>query len=109
MGRSIAPDNTVSVTEASQRGVAALVREASSGQDVIVSRRGSPVAAVIGVSRLAELEELERDLRSATLVLSRSFADSGGRTSLDEAIASLGFDRATLESELAADLAAGRL
>lgn len=99
--------STVTVTEASKRGVPALVRDASAGRNVIVSRWGAPVAAVVGVARLAELEELERDLRSAALVLSRAFTDTGERTSLDDAIAALGFDRATLETELDADLAAG--
>jgi hypothetical protein len=63
---------------------------------------------VVGVNRLAELEELERDLRSAALVLSRALTDTGEPTSLDDAIVALGFDRAALEAELDADLAAGR-
>lgn len=100
--------STVTVTEASKRGVAALIRDASDGHNVIVSRWGSPVAAVVGVARLAEIEELERDLRSAALVLSRALTDTGERTSLDDAIVALGFDRATLEAELDADVAAGR-
>lgn len=105
---SLVSGTAVSVTEASRRGVAGLVRDAGAGQDVIVSRWGAPVAAVVGVDRLAELEELERDLRSTALVLSRAFTDTGERTSLDDAISALGFDRATLEAELDADLAAGR-
>lgn len=108
MAATFATSSTVTVTEASRRGVAALVRDASAGHNVIVSRFGSPAAAVVGVSRLAELEELERDLRSAVLVLSRAFTDDGHRTSLDDAIAALGFDRAQLEAELDADIAAGR-
>lgn len=108
MTTPFATSSTVTVTEASKRGVAALVRDASAGQNVLVSRWGAPVAAVVGVSRLQELEELERDLRSAALVLSRAFTDAGERTSLDDAIVALGFDRATLEAELDAELAAGR-
>jgi len=96
------------VTEASRRGVAALVREAGEGRDVIVARHGAPVAAVVGMARLAELEELERDLRSAALVLARLATDTGERTDLDAAIAAFGYDRVELEAELDADLAAGR-
>lgn len=99
---------TVSVTVASARGVAALVREADEGHDVVVARRGRPVAAIVGMRRLAELQELESDLRSAALVLSRMATDTGERTDLDSVIASLGFDRAELEAEVAAELAPGR-
>lgn len=107
MTRAFPTSSTVTVAEASKRGVAALVRDASAGQNVLVSRWGVPIAAVVSVSRLAELEELERDLRSTALVLSRALTDSGERTSLDDAIVALGFDRATLEAELDIELAAG--
>ncbi len=99
---------TVSVTDASARGVAGLVREAEEGHEVIVARHGHPVAAVIGMTRFENLRELERDLRSACLVLARAASDNGIRTSLDDAISAFGFDRAELEAELDADLAAGR-
>jgi prevent-host-death family protein len=99
---------TISVTAASARGVAGLVRDAEDGHDVVVARRGEPVAAIVGMTRLAQLRELEQDLRSAALVLARAATDSGARVSLDEAIAAFGFDRAELEAELDADLAAGR-
>jgi hypothetical protein len=63
---------------------------------------------VIGMERLAQLQELEHDLRSAALVLSRLATDDGRRRDLDEVIAMFGFDRADLEAELDTDLAAGR-
>ncbi len=98
----------LSVTQAAQRGIPAIVRSASEGHDFVVERRGHALAAIVGMRRLAELEELERDLRSAALVLSRFATDSGRRVDLDEVIAAFGFDRAELESELDADLAAER-
>ena len=98
----------VSVTDAAARGVAGLVREAEEGHEVIVARYGHPVAAVIGMSRFDGLRELERDLRSACLVLARAASDNGARTSLDDVISAFGFDRAQLEAEVDADLAAGR-
>ena len=99
---------TVSVTEAAERGVPALVRDASGGQDIVVARRGEPVAAVVGMKRLAEIQELERDLRSAALVMARLATDDGRHRSLDEVIALFGFDRDELEAELDADIASGR-
>jgi prevent-host-death family protein len=100
--------SSVSVTEAARRGVAGLVRDAEAGQDIVVARRGQPVAAVIGMRRLTQLRELERDLRDVALVLARAATDNGHRTDLDSAIAAFGFARAELEAELDDDLAAGR-
>ena len=100
---------TVTVTEASRLGISDLIRRAGAGNDIVVERHGTPVAAVVGLARFAELEELEHDLRSTALVLSRLATDSGSRTDLDQVIASLGFERADLEAELDADLRAGRI
>jgi antitoxin (DNA-binding transcriptional repressor) of toxin-antitoxin stability system len=99
---------TVSVTEAAERGVSAIVRAAGEGHDIVVERHGQAVAAVVGMQRISELAELEADLRSAALVLSRLATDDGRRTDLDEVIAAFGYDRAELEAELDADIAAGR-
>ena len=106
MVKTLSTAETVSVTEASERGVSAIVRSASEGRDILVERRGRPVAAVIGMHRLLEIQELERDLRSATLAFCRLATDTGRRTSLDAVITSLGFDRAELEAELDSELAA---
>lgn len=98
----------ISVTEAASRGVAGLIMDAEAGADVVVSRRGQPVAAVVSTRQLDQLRSLEGDLRDAALVIVRAATDSGVRGSLDEAISAFGFNRADLEAELDADLAAGR-
>lgn len=98
----------ISVTEASARGVAGLIKDAEAGADVVVSRHGRPVAAVVSTRQLDRLRELESDLRDAALVVVRAATDTGVRISLDDALTAFGFDRAELEAELAADLAAGR-
>jgi len=99
---------TVSVTEAAARGVASLVRAAEEGAEILVARRGHPVAAVVGMSRLQRLGELESDLRDISLVIARMATDSGERVELAQVIAAFGFNRAELAAELEADLAAGR-
>jgi antitoxin (DNA-binding transcriptional repressor) of toxin-antitoxin stability system len=99
---------TLSVTEAAARGVSAIVRAAGEGHDIVVERHGHAIAAVVGMERLSALTELEADLRSAALVLSRLATDGGGRSDLDDAIAVFGFNRTELETELDTDLAAGR-
>lgn len=94
----------ITVTDAAALGVPALVRGAEEGDDVLVTRRGAPVAYVVGVERIARLNRLEAELRNAVLVLTRSATDTGARTSLDEAMTSFGFSRAELEAELEAEL-----
>ena len=104
---STAFESTVSVTDASKRGISRIVADAESGAGVVVERRGKPAAVIVGMNRIQSILEREDDLRSAALVLSRAATDTGSRTSLDEVISALGFDRAELEAELEADQAVG--
>jgi hypothetical protein len=50
--------------------------------------------------RINKLEEFAQDLRSAAIVLARQANDNGKRSTLDEVITELGFDRESLEAEL---------
>jgi prevent-host-death family protein len=86
----------LSVTEAAQRGVARLVAAAEQGTDLVVTRRHQPVAAVVSIRRLSELEEATADLRDLALVLARSVTDTGERVSLDEVLAAFGHTRESL-------------
>jgi len=86
----------LSVTEAAQRGVAGLVAEAERGSDLVVTRRHRPVAAVVGIDRLAELEQAAADLRDLALALARVATDAGRRTSLDEVLTAFGHTRESL-------------
>ncbi|MGP3963358.1 type II toxin-antitoxin system prevent-host-death family antitoxin [Nonomuraea sp. 3N208] len=86
----------LSVTEAAQRGVARLVADAEQGTDLVVTRRHQPVAAVVSIRRLNELEEAAADLRDLALVLARSVTDTGERVSLDEVLAAFGHTRESL-------------
>jgi prevent-host-death family protein len=86
----------VSVTEATRRGVAGLVADAEAGSDLVVTRRQRPVAAVVSMGRLAELEETADGLRDLALVLARAVTDAGGRTSLDDVLEAFGHTRESL-------------
>lgn len=106
MSASHLPDaHVLSVTEAAAKGVPALLRQAERGEGVVVARRGVPVACLVSMDRLREMDDLEADLRDTALVLARMLGDTGTRLELDDAITALGFDRSDLERELAAQIA----
>jgi prevent-host-death family protein len=86
----------LSVTEATKRGVAGLVSDAEKGNAVVVTRHHKPVAAVVGIDRLKELDEAAADLRDLALVLARAADDSGRRTSLDDVLTAFGHTRESL-------------
>jgi antitoxin (DNA-binding transcriptional repressor) of toxin-antitoxin stability system len=86
----------VSVSEATQRGVAGLVADAEHGSEVVVTRRNQAVAAVVSMQRLNEIEEAASDLRDLALVLARTATDSGARTPLDEVLKAVGHTRESL-------------
>ncbi|TLP66180.1 type II toxin-antitoxin system prevent-host-death family antitoxin [Microbispora triticiradicis] len=86
----------LSVTEAAQRGVARLVADAERGTDLVVTRRHQPVAAVVSIRRLEELEEAAADLRDLALVLARSVTDTGERVPLDDVLSAFGHTRESL-------------
>ena len=100
--------HVISVTDAAKSGLPKLLREVEHGEDVVVERHGKAVAAVVSMRHLDQIRRLEADLRESALLLARAATDTGHRTDLDEVLTTLGFDRAQLEAELDADLAAGR-
>lgn len=96
---------TYSVTEAAERGLPYVIRSANAGTDIVIERYGKPQAVIVGIERITKLEELERDLQSAALVLSRVVTDSGNRTDIDAVIKHFGFDPAELREEAATEFA----
>lgn len=99
---------TFSITEAAERGLPSVIRSANAGTDIVIERHGKPQAVIVGIERIAKLEELERDLQSAALVLSRVVTDSGKRTDIDTVIKHFGFDPAELREEAATEFAASQ-
>ncbi len=87
----------LSVTDATGKGVAGLVKEAEAGRDVVVERRNKPVAAVVGVDRLNRIEQLEEDLLDALVVLTRAVDDTGERFTFDEVLERFGMTREDLD------------
>lgn len=108
MSSSLPFAETVSVTEASERGLSAVIRSAVEGRDIVIERHGRPQAVIIGMDRIERIQELERDLQSAALILSRIATDNGNRTDLDAVIEAFGFNRTDLQAELDADIKASR-
>lgn len=95
---SLAEAEPLPIAEASRRGVSKLVADAENGHATILRRHAEPVAAVISFRELQRLQGLERDLVDVALALARAATDTGRRTSLDEAIESMGFTRDQLTS-----------
>lgn len=86
----------ISVTDASRRGVAQLVTTAEHGERVIVTRHHQPIAAVVSIGELREVEATLDDLRDLALVLARQATDTGRRTSFDDVLAAFGHTRESL-------------
>jgi hypothetical protein len=95
-------NDLISISEATRRGVARLASEAESGQDRVLLRNNRPVAAVVSMKRLAELDELrqlEEDLLDITLAAARMVTDDGSRHGLDEVLARFGYTREDLREQ----------
>jgi prevent-host-death family protein len=88
-------NDMVSVTEASNRGVSWLIKEAGSGRNVVVVKNNTPAAVVVGpqvMERLQHVDEIEEDLRLWALTLTRIATDTGERFDLRDIAAKLGVD-----------------
>lgn len=82
----------ISITEAVNRGLSRLVRDAESGRVPILLRNNRPVAAIVSIERLQELD----DARDLALVAARMLTESGDRSSLDEVLQAFGYTREDL-------------
>jgi prevent-host-death family protein len=86
----------ISISDAAKLGVSALVRAAEEGQEPILLRNSKPVAAIVSMERLDQLQQLEEDLRDASLVAARMLTTGPARHSLDDVLAQFGFSREQL-------------
>jgi len=93
---NIDSDSLLSISEASRRGVSALIRAAELGHDQIVLRNNKPVAAVVSMRRMEETQRLREDLADITMLAARMLTASGGMWSLDDVLDEFGFTRGEL-------------
>jgi prevent-host-death family protein len=83
----------ISITDASRLGISALIREAESGHEQVVLRNNKPVAAVVSMERLEQLQRLEEDLADVSLAAARMLTTGPARHSFDEVLERLGYTR----------------
>lgn len=91
---------TLTITEASRRGISDLVASAEAGRSIPISRHGRVVAEIVSSQEMEKLRQDQELLRDAALVITRFTTDSGVRTDLDQAMQAFGLDRAELESAI---------
>ena len=94
----IGDTNLVSLSDANEVGVIALVRKADQGRDQIILREGQPVAVVMNAERFERLQQLEEDLIDLTLAASRMMTTGPNRYSLDEVLKQFGYSREDLRN-----------
>ena len=92
-------DDLISISDANRLGVSALIREAEAGRDRVLLRNNKPVAAVISVKRLEQLQQLQEDLIDFSLASARRLTTGLGRHSLDEVLAQFGYSREQLREQ----------
>ncbi len=93
---AIDTSDLISISDASKLGVSGLIRQAEQGRDRVVLRNNKPVAAVISMERLGQLQELQEELLDISLVAARMFTTSEQRHSLDEVLFQFGYTREQL-------------
>jgi prevent-host-death family protein len=89
----------ISISEANKLGVSGLVRQAEAGHEQVVLRNNKPVAAVVSMKRLEQLQQLQEDMLDLSLAVARMLSTGPERHSLDEVLAQFGYTREQL-SEL---------
>jgi prevent-host-death family protein len=79
------------IAEANRLGVSGLVREAEQGHEQVLLRNNKPVAAMVSMERLEQLQRLEEDLLDIVLASARMLTTGPRRHSLDEVLERFGY------------------
>ena len=88
----------ISVEDAEQFGVDHLVDEVEQGREWIIVRDGEPVAAVVDLARLDDLERTREDLLDLSLAAARMLTTGPERHSLDTVLTEFGYTREELRA-----------
>jgi antitoxin (DNA-binding transcriptional repressor) of toxin-antitoxin stability system len=83
----------LSLSDANKRGISGLARDAEEGREHVLLRNNRPVAAVISIKRLEQLQQLEDDVVDASLAAARVLMTGPRRHSLDDVLARFGYTR----------------
>lgn len=86
----------ISVSDASSKGLSAVVDDASVHGYTIISRRNIPAVAVVSMERYTALQEAEENARDLSVLVSRMLDDDGTRVSLDDVLDKFGYTREDL-------------
>ena len=86
----------ISISDAAKLGVSGLVRDAEAGHERVLLRNNKPVAAIVSMDRLEQLQQLEEDLLDVSLAAARMLTTGPERYSLDEVLARFGYTREQL-------------
>lgn len=89
----------ISISDAGKLGISALVKAAEQGEQRVLMRNSTPVAALVGIEALERTEELEERLLDMSLALTRLIAADKRRHGLDDVLDRFGFTREELERE----------
>jgi antitoxin (DNA-binding transcriptional repressor) of toxin-antitoxin stability system len=89
----------ISVQDASEMGISKLLALAEQGQVKIVLRHNRPVAAVISISQLEDVQAAMEDLADAAAAEARVALSGGKRTSLDDVLNHFGYSRDELRQD----------
>ena len=86
-------DDLMSISDANKLGISGLVRDAEQGHERVLLRNNSPVAAVVSMKRLEQLQQLEEDLLDISLATARMLTTGPARHSLDDILTQFGYTR----------------
>jgi hypothetical protein len=86
----------LSISEANKLGVSGLVRQAELGREHVLLRNNKPVAALMSMERLEQIQQLEEDLLDISLTTARMLTTGPIRHSLDDVLAKFGYTREQL-------------
>lgn len=93
---SIDTSDLISISEANRLGVSGLVKAAEAGRERVVLRNNKPVAAIVSVRRLEQLQQLEDDMVDISLAAARMLTADTRRSPLDEVLDRFGASREQL-------------